>query len=269
MSVEPKVKDEVLSTEDADEIAADQIDGTLVPGLRSNVAGVEVEGESVLLVEGSFRVHWLNRQATLVLSCFDGTGTLDEVSNDLSHAFGVDVDVVRKDVIELSRQLGRAGLLEGVAEEEQAEAGERSGLEMGSEFPPFELPDLDGRPVSFEDLRGRPVLLLNWSPRCGYCARMAPELAELQPRLREQGVDLVLLAFGPADENRAMLEEHGLEARVLLHDGRAVEPFLGVGTPAAYLLDEEGKTASGLVVGALDVPVLARASAGGGNAPAE
>ena len=52
------------------------------------------------------------------------------------------------------------------------------------------------------------------------------------------------------------------EPRVLFGDGPETEVFAGVGTPAAYLVDAEGKAASALTIGADTVPDLARAAAG-------
>ena len=48
---------------------------------------------------------------------------------------------------------------------------------------PFRLPDLDGKEVSLEDFRGRKVLLVYWSPQCGFCDILAPDLVRLQPEL--------------------------------------------------------------------------------------
>ena len=62
----------------------------------------------------------------------------------------------------------------------------------------------------------RPVLLVNWSPRCGFCTLIAPELAELQPELHARGVEMVFITLGDAEENRPLLEEHGLQPRVLV-----------------------------------------------------
>jgi peroxiredoxin len=135
---------------------------------------------------------------------------------------------------------------------------------VGEPIPAFRLPDADGTEVALDDLAHTKVLLVNWSPRCGFCTRIAPELAELQPDLRSNGVDLVFLTLGTPEENAPLLQEHGLEPRVLFGDGQDVEVFAGVGTPSAYLVDPEGKASSALTVGADQVPVLARKAAGKG-----
>jgi thiol-disulfide isomerase/thioredoxin len=40
------------------------------------------------------------------------------------------------------------------------------------------LPDLEGENVSLVDFRDEETLLLFWSPSCGYCQNMLPELKE-------------------------------------------------------------------------------------------
>lgn len=245
------------------EIDADEIDATFVPRARSDVAWVEIEGESVLLVEETTRLHWLNPTGTVVWKCLDGAIALDELSDELSVAFGAERDVIHNDVLNLVREFGRAGLLDGVAmETPQAHQHEPQGLDVGTQLEPFALPDLGGTEVSLEGLRGRRLLLVNWSPGCGFCARIAPDLAELQPELDRRGVGLVLVALGEADQNRELMEEAGLDCTILLNDGTQVEAFKGLGTPSAYLVDEEGKVASELALGADNVPALAAQAAG-------
>ncbi|MGH2747961.1 MAG: PqqD family peptide modification chaperone [Actinomycetota bacterium] len=244
------------------EIDADEIDAGFVPRARSDVKWVEIEGEAVLLVEETTRLHWLNPTGTVVWKCLDGAIALDELSDELSAAFGAEREVIHKDVLDLVREFGKAGLLDGVAMETPKPYTGPEGLEIGTELQPFSLPDLDGVGVSLEDLRGRRLLLVNWSPTCGFCEQIAPDLAELQPELDRRGIDLVLVALGDADGNRELMEETGLSFTVLLNDGTELEAFKGLGTPSAYLIDEGGKVASELALGADKVPALAAQAAG-------
>ena len=55
-----------------------------------------------------------------------------------------------------------------------------AGSALGTDFPSFKLPDEAGNEVALEDLRGKKVLLVNWSPQCGYCHRIIPDLANLR-----------------------------------------------------------------------------------------
>jgi peroxiredoxin len=139
----------------------------------------------------------------------------------------------------------------------------RGGLPLATAFPSFRLPDLDGEEVGLEDFETR-VLLVHWSPECGFCKQIAPDLARVQAGLRRRRTELVLLSYGSPESNRALLEEHGLRCPVLLQrDAETVEGFARMGTPVAYLLDEKGRVAKPVAVGAREVPELADEAAGG------
>jgi peroxiredoxin len=139
-------------------------------------------------------------------------------------------------------------------------------LALGVALPPFGLRDLDGERIRLDDLRGRRVLLVNWSPACGFCERIAGDLAKLHGALRKRNMELVLVASGDVEANRRLARAHRLECPILLTDGRPVEAFGPIGTPAAYLVDEEGRVASPRALGSQEVPALARQAAGRGGA---
>jgi peroxiredoxin len=139
----------------------------------------------------------------------------------------------------------------------------RGGLPLAMGFPPFRLADLRGEQVALEDFRGRRVLLVHWSPGCSFCRQIAGELARLQGDLRRGKAELVLVSYGDVESNRALLEEHGLDCVVLLQpEGSTIEGFVRMGTPVAYLLDEKGRVAKPVAVGAGEVPALAEAAGG-------
>jgi peroxiredoxin len=259
MAIEERLAEEA---EDADvqEMSADDIDESFVPIPRDNVVGVEIEGEAVLLIEGTWTIHWLNQIGTVVWESLDGVTSVEGLSKQLSKQFGADPEQVLNDVLEVTQRFGRAGMLVGVAESTQA-AGSQ-GVRVGTQIESFELPNLEGQTVSLESFRGEKLLLVNWSPVCGFCRKLAPELAEIEPELLKQGVRPVFVAIGEAEANREFMKEFGLTATLLLQEPHEVEAFFGMGTPVAYLIDEEGKTASELAYGAEHVPALAREAAG-------
>ncbi|HSE81829.1 MAG TPA: TlpA disulfide reductase family protein [Gaiellaceae bacterium] len=138
----------------------------------------------------------------------------------------------------------------------------RGGLPLATAFPPFRLPDLGGKDVGLEDFDTR-VLLVHWSPECGFCREIAADLARLQDDLRRRKTELVLVSYGSPESNRALLEAHGLDCPALLQpDGRTIEGFARMGTPAAYLLDDRHRVAKPVAVGAREVPRLAEEAAG-------
>jgi peroxiredoxin len=113
--------------------------------------------------------------------------------------------------------------------------------------------------VRLEDLHARRLLLTHWSPLCGFCDLIAPELAGLQRDLRVRDTQLVLVSWGAPEEIRAHAQEHGLECPILLVGGEApLAAFTNMGTPAAYLLDEQRRVTRPAAIGADDVLSLAR-----------
>jgi peroxiredoxin len=136
------------------------------------------------------------------------------------------------------------------------QAADRGGLPSGTALPGFELPDLEGRPVSLKAFRDRKVLLVNWSARCGFCELIAPDLGRLRSELDKAGVELLLVGHAGQQE-RTLAEEHGLGGALLIDDGSSIEAFASLGTPSAYLLDADGRTAAPLAVGADQVLELA------------
>lgn len=260
-TVEPEATIELTESIDADEI-----DESFVALPIPEIASLEIDGETVLIVEGTPETHWLDRIGTIVWSNLDGSIPLGELIIELAAAFEADENVVRGDVMEMVRNLGRAGLLQGVArfipEAHDHSVPGLTSLPLGTEVAPFSLPDLNGETVALKDLAGRELLLVNWSPSCGFCVRMAPALAELQPALRARQIEPILIALGDADANRALVTEHGLDCRVLLQGDALVEMFGGMGTPVAYLVNGDGRIASELALGADQVPLLAKQAAG-------
>jgi peroxiredoxin len=142
--------------------------------------------------------------------------------------------------------------------------GRRRGVPVAMSIPPFKLPDLDGAMVTQDDLEGRRVLLVNWSTTCGFCDAIIDDLAKLQDRFAKRDVDVVLVSRGDPEENRRFVAERGLACRILLQpeDNGGIAAFAGIGTPAAYLIDEHGRVAKPMALGADEVPSLAREAAG-------
>jgi peroxiredoxin len=245
-------------------VLVEDIDLAFVPVPAEGVAAREIEGQTVLVDPSTGTVHVLNNVGSVVWNCFDGTVNLGVLTDELAEAFGAPAGVVRDDIVNLTKSLASSGLLDGVASPRPS-GRKAAGVEVGAALEPFQLPDIDGAPFDLAALRGGAVLLINWSPHCGYCAQIADELASLQEALAQHGTRLVLLAAGGEEPNRALLADHGLNGTTLLSSGARsgfVHPFPGMGTPVAYLLDREGKVAAPRAYGADQVAALARRTAG-------
>lgn len=84
------------------------------------LAGVELDGETILYEEDSGGLHVLNPTATLVWRCLDGAVSLGELADDIAAALGADPVAVGRDLLALAQQLDDEGLLErSSAREEQ------------------------------------------------------------------------------------------------------------------------------------------------------
>jgi len=157
-----------------------------------------------------------------------------------------------------------------------------AGLPIGSPAPEFDLPDLAGQTRTRTEFSGRSVLLMFFNPACGFCRDLLPKLATLYPgssRRKEaqtenggseskidqslvtssatngenSGSDLVVLIIstGDAETNRQLFNEHKLGCPIFLQkESEVAAAYKANGTPSGYLIDAEGKIASGLVIGA-------------------
>ena len=127
---------------------------------------------------------------------------------------------------------------------------ERNGLAAGTPAPLFKLPDLQGRTVSLEEYRGRRVLLVFSDPQCGPCDELAPDLARLHQEHAHNGLALVLVGRGNAEENRLKAQHHGLRFPVVLQEKWKLSKQYGIfATPVAFLIGKDGVIAKDVAVG--------------------
>jgi thiol-disulfide isomerase/thioredoxin len=129
-------------------------------------------------------------------------------------------------------------------------------LKIGHAAPPLGLPDLSGKIIDLSVFMGRETLVLFWNPNCGFCAKMLPDLKRWEEDRPAKAPQLLVVSSGTAEANRAM----GLRAPVVLDQTFASGVAFHVrGTPAAVLVDANGKIASGVASGAPAVFALANA----------
>ena len=107
-----------------------------------------------------------------------------------------------------------------------------------------------------------PVLLVNWSPFCGFCTKIAGQLGELEPPLRDEDVELVFLTMGDEEPNARGVGRGCIRAPRCCCVPRV--PVIRSSGPARPPLRARraGRVATPMVVGADRVPRLARDLAG-------
>jgi len=119
-------------------------------------------------------------------------------------------------------------------------------LHVGSGIPRVKIKDAQGKTFDPEDLDKS--LLLFWNPYGDYCDQMLEDLADWERVER-----LIIISSGPEDD-----ELEGISnALILYSDGKETEEAFGLyGSPAAVLIDENGRIASSIAVGVEDVRAL-------------
>jgi peroxiredoxin len=160
--------------------------------------------------------------------------------------------------LQLMGQQGRILLRLGAVEQNLATArsandrdpDDRAGLPVGIAAPGFELPDMQGNAVTLQSFKGKRVLLIFFDPACGFCARMAGDVAAL-PVHGEGGSPVpVIITTGAAAKNQAWFTTRGIRCPVLLQPGHVVAAaYRASGTPVGYVIDARGRIASGLALG--------------------
>lgn len=150
-----------------------------------------------------------------------------------------------------------------------AQHREAGGLPVGSAAPDFELPDLAGVRRRLSDFRGKDLLLIFFNPGCGYCTKMAADLAALPADGGDGRAIPVVVTTGDAEENRKLVERHGIRGVVLIQDQMEVASrYRARGTPMGYRIDGAGRVASALAVGAEPLLKLASGAASHRHEPA-
>jgi len=123
------------------------------------------------------------------------------------------------------------------------EAGRRGPPAVGDPSPALEAVALEGgRPVSLQQLRGRPVLLNVWATWCHPCREEIPALQRIQqtrPGLAVVGVSID--QAGEEDAIRRFLRGFGATYTVWLDpEDRVSSTFATVGVPTTFLIGADG-----------------------------
>ena len=111
----------------------------------------------------------------------------------------------------------------------------------------FSVTDLDGKPISLEDYRGKVVLLDFWGVWCGFCIDEMPNLKRVYATYKEQGFDIIGVSLD--DEESALrdyIKENDIPWRQIFSGERwendpLAQQYEITGVPEQWLIDREGK----------------------------
>ena len=111
--------------------------------------------------------------------------------------------------------------------------------------PAFTLTDLNGKPVSLADFRGKVVVLDFWATWCPPCKKEIPDFISLQQEYGSRGVQIVGIALDEPDKVAAFAKQNGMNYPVLLGTESISAKYGGIdGIPTTFVIDKKGKIVS-------------------------
>jgi peroxiredoxin len=109
----------------------------------------------------------------------------------------------------------------------------------------FTLRDLNGRPWTLKDLKGKVVMLNFWATWCPPCRKEMPDLESLYKQFASQGLLVLGVSDDDPDKVREFVQKQGTTYPVLLDPGSRVNHLLHIeGIPKTFVFDREGKIVS-------------------------
>src|SRR5882672_9638976 len=109
--------------------------------------------------------------------------------------------------------------------------------------PALGINDLDGKPISLDEFKGKIVLLNFWATWCGPCRAEIPDLIELQNKYKDQ---LTIIALATDEDEPAEVKKFAQKAGINYRVGMATDPlrvkYGGIpALPTSFILDTQGR----------------------------
>ena len=155
------------------------------------------------------------------------------------------VQQVKTDFPDTEPGKGADKMLESLKKQEEGKkvAG---ALVEGSKFPDFQEKDLDGKPLSIANYKGKVVLIDFWATWCGPCVGELPNVIKTYEKQHKDGFEIIGISL---DQSEAKLKSFIKDKHVTWQqyfDGQGWSNKLSskygvMSIPATYLLDGEGK----------------------------
>ena len=120
----------------------------------------------------------------------------------------------------------------------------RSVAAAGHGAPDFTLTDLQGRPLTLSDLRGKAVVLNFWATWCPPCKQEIPWFVDLQKRYGAQGLQVVGVSMDDEGDQKAVAKfaaDNGINYPILLGKESVALQYGGIDyLPTTFYIDRNG-----------------------------
>jgi len=119
-----------------------------------------------------------------------------------------------------------------------------SGFGAATLAPLAELPDLEGRALRLQDLKGKVVLLNFWGTTCAPCKIEIPWLVEFQKQYGAKGFQVVAVSmYGEGPEIlKPFVAQYGMEQfRTVIGNEQTMKAFGLVAFPTTLIVDRKGR----------------------------
>jgi peroxiredoxin len=128
----------------------------------------------------------------------------------------------------------------------EAAEGRKSRLELlGKNAPAIDVSDIDSAAWSWDDRRGRIVLLDFWATNCRPCLDELPRLKQLVRELQPRGLDVLGISLDDdAATVKAFRESQRITWRIALDAGKVTPEYRVRLIPSLMLVDRTGKIAA-------------------------
>jgi peroxiredoxin len=118
------------------------------------------------------------------------------------------------------------------------------GLMAGSSAPDFLIHDMDGKPVSLKDYKGKYVLLEFWGSWCSPCRWENPKLNELYDQYKGKGFEIIGIGMDDKEALKKAIITDRITWRNLLvpeiFDSKIAMQYGVVAAPSNFLINPEG-----------------------------